>query len=40
VWKFNTSGTLTSPVVFVSVSTACQIVLSARATVAFSVAPA
>jgi hypothetical protein len=30
VWNANTSGVDTSPVVFVSVSTACQIVLSAN----------
>lgn len=32
VWKFKISGVLTSPVDFVSINTACQIVLSARLT--------
>jgi hypothetical protein len=40
VWKFSTSLRLTSPDVLVSVRTACQIVLSVRSMVTFSVAPA
>ena len=40
VWKFSTSFRLTSPDVLVSVRTACQIVLSVRSMVTFSVAPA
>lgn len=40
VWKFSTSGTLTSPLVRVSVSTACQIVLSGSVWVVFSAPPA
>lgn len=39
VWKFSTSGSLTSPVDDVSISTACQIVLSASETDAVATAP-
>lgn len=40
VWKFNTSGTLISPVVFVSLNVACHIRLSGREIVAVSADPA